>query len=84
VLESVRPLLHNGRAGVDLHEAMKQPGETAQHAPATAVWPRRVLVGLWVLAFALAGGALATRWDALMARLARPPVAGDSGSGGLR
>ena len=38
--------------------------------PAGAAWPRRALVSLLVLAFALAGGALAASWDALMARLA--------------
>jgi hypothetical protein len=49
-----------------------------------AAWPRRALVSLWVLAFVLAGGVLAVRWDALMARLARPPATGDAAGGTLR
>jgi hypothetical protein len=48
-----------------------------------AMWRRRALVGLWVLAFVLVGGVLATRWDALMAQLARPPAAGDARGGAL-
>jgi len=44
------------------------------------VWPRRALVSLWVLAFVLAGGALAARWDALMARLAGPPAVAVEGA----
>ena len=46
-----------------------------------AAWPRRVVVGLWVVAFVLGGGVLSVRWDVLMARLARPPV-GDVAAGG--
>jgi hypothetical protein len=45
-----------------------------------AAWPRRVIVSLWVLAFAIAGGVLAARWDALMARLAGPPAAAAGGA----
>ena len=55
---------------------MQGQGEIARERPAGAVWPRRALVSLWILAFALAGGALAARWDVVMARLARPPAAG--------
>ena len=40
----------------------------------SAPWPRRAVVGLWVLAYVLGGVTLAARWDLLMARLARPPV----------
>jgi hypothetical protein len=47
---------------------------------AGAVWPRRALVSLWVLGFVLAGGALAARWDALMARLAGPPAVAVGGA----
>jgi hypothetical protein len=43
---------------------------------AGSVWPRRALVSLWLLAFVLVGGALAARWDAVMARLAGPPATG--------
>ena len=63
---------------------MRQAGETARERPAAAAWPRRTLVSLWVLAFVLAGGALVVRWDALMARLARPAVTGDAAGGTLR
>jgi hypothetical protein len=44
-------------------------------------WPRRAVVGLWLLVFLVGGGALAARWDVLMARLARPPV-GNAAAGG--
>ena len=44
-------------------------------------WPRRAVVGLWLLAFVVGGGVLAARWDVLMARLARPP-AGDMAAEG--
>ena len=47
------------------------------------MWPRRAVVGLWLLVFVLGGGVLATRWDVLMARLARPPV-GDVAAEGAR
>lgn len=43
-------------------------------------WPRRALVTLWVLAFVIAGGGLAARWDALMARLGGPPAAAAGGA----
>lgn len=51
---------------------------------APALWPRRAIVGLWLLAFAAAGVGLALRWDALVARLARPPVMGDDGGARVR
>jgi hypothetical protein len=38
-------------------------------------WARGALVSLWVIAFALLGGALAVRWDALMTSLADAPSA---------
>jgi hypothetical protein len=47
-----------------------------------ATWPRRAVVGLWLLAFVVGGGALAARWDVLMTQLARPP-AGDTAAEGL-
>ena len=55
---------------------MRGQGESARERPAGVVWPRLALVSLWILAFALAGGALAARWDVVMARLAGPPAAG--------
>lgn len=57
-----------------------EDSKTPPPSPGTE-WPRRVLVGLWVLAFVLFGGVLSARWDVLMARLARPPV-GDVAAGG--
>jgi len=63
---------------------MRVEGGRAQVRPVGARWPRRALVGLWVLAFVIAGGALAARWDALMAQLSRPPAAGDAPGGALR
>jgi len=44
-----------------------------------ATWPRRALVGFWVLAFVIVGVVLALRWDALISRLARLPVAAETG-----
>ena len=57
---------------------MRGEGESARERQAGAVWPRRALVSLWVLAFVLVGGALAARWDAVMTRLAglRPAAGG--------
>jgi len=49
-----------------------------------AMWPRRAIVGLWLLGFVLGGGVLAARWDVLMARLARPPVGDAAAEGALR
>jgi hypothetical protein len=49
-----------------------------EHPPASgagAPWTRSALVSLWLIAFALMGGALAVRWDALMASLAGAPQA---------
>jgi hypothetical protein len=48
--------------------------------PRGATWPRRALISLWLLAFVLAGGALAASWDALMTRLADPPAAASGGA----
>jgi hypothetical protein len=63
----------NGAAGGQTANGMQGEREGTR---GRAVWPRRALVSLWVLAFALVGGALAARWDALVARLAGPPAAG--------
>jgi hypothetical protein len=67
------------------HEAigrdrMREEADSARARPAAAAWPRRALVTLWVLAFVLAGGALAASWDALMARLAGPPASAPGGA----
>jgi hypothetical protein len=63
---------------------MRAESHGAGARPAGASWLRRALVGLWVLAFVVGGGALAARWDALMARLCRLPVAGHTVGGALR
>jgi hypothetical protein len=68
-----------------VHEAidgdrMRGEADGTRARPAGPVWPRRALVSLWVLAFVLAGGALAASWDALMARLAGPPAAAARGA----
>ena len=43
-------------------------------------WTRGAIVSLWVIGFALVGGALAVRWDALMTRLADAPSAHEGGA----
>jgi hypothetical protein len=58
---------------------MIEAADAARPALAMATWPRRALVGLWVLAFVAAGVGLALRWDALMSRLARLPAAAETG-----
>jgi hypothetical protein len=59
---------------------MRGEADSARARPAGAVWPRRALATLWLLAFVLAGGALAASWDALMARLAGPPASAVGGA----
>jgi hypothetical protein len=54
---------------------MRRAGNASSERHLGAAWPRRALVGLWVVGFVVAGGVLATRWDALMNRLARPAAA---------
>jgi len=45
-------------------------------ASGTAVpWTRGALVSLWLVVFALVGGVLAVRWDALIGDLAGAPQA---------
>ena len=58
----------------------RQAGSLASARPS---WPRRVLLGLWVLAFAVAGVELASHWDSLMSRLAglRSASTNSGGSG---
>ena len=51
-------------------------GDDNPAASGTAVpWTRGALVSLWLVVFALVGGALALRWDALMGSLAGAPEA---------
>jgi hypothetical protein len=42
------------------------------HSPVT--WPRRTVLGLFVLLFLLTTVGLVARWDSLMLRLSRPAV----------
>jgi hypothetical protein len=55
---------------------MRHTRDTTWSSPAGGVWPRRAVIGLWVAIFLVGSGALAMRWDGLMTRLARPPLAG--------
>ncbi|MFN8095301.1 MAG: hypothetical protein U0599_24330 [Vicinamibacteria bacterium] len=58
-----------------MHDTGRAPGP----ASAGRTWPRRALLGLWVVVFVVAGLELASRWDALMTRLAGPVAAGAPG-----
>jgi hypothetical protein len=60
---------------------MKHRNSDTGSRPTNAEWPRQVVLVLWALAFVVGGGVLSARWDALMTRLARPPV-GDVAAGG--
>jgi hypothetical protein len=53
--------------------------DAVRAVPAAVSWRRRGLVGLWLLLLVVAGAGLATRWDALISRLAWQPVANDGG-----
>jgi hypothetical protein len=69
--------LDNGRARAHRTATLtRHPSEDSQIGPASATWPRRAVIGLWLLAFVIGGGALAINWDSLMTRLARPPAGG--------
>ncbi len=63
---------------------MTEPVEPARVHPPRRAWARRALVGLWVLAFVLAGVGLLSRWDSLVSRLARPPLGASSAEGAAR
>jgi hypothetical protein len=53
---------------------MRDKRETPWPPALGASWPRRAVIGLWVVIFLAGGSALAVKWDGLMAKLARPPV----------
>ena len=58
------------------NRAMMRHEETNKGPRLTrGTWSRHAIVGLWLVGFLLAGGVLSARWDVLMARLARPPLA---------
>jgi hypothetical protein len=67
----------NGHALFRSISFLMRDNESTQARRVNVTWPRRAVVGLWLLAFVVGGGVLAARWDVLMARLARPP-AGDT------
>jgi hypothetical protein len=61
--------LNDDRSQVGRRDENPDPGR------AGLPWMRRALVSLRVIAFAILGGALAVRWDALVAGLAGAPPA---------
>ena len=62
--------------GRDQHGSGMRRADDNSSASGTAVpWTRGALVSLWLVVFALVGGALAVRWDALMGSLAGAPEA---------
>jgi hypothetical protein len=54
---------------------MRRKSQNPEPGRAALPWTRGALVSLWVIAFALLGGALAVRWDALVTNLAGVPSA---------
>jgi hypothetical protein len=59
---------------------MGKPAEGTRFPPAERAWPRRAVIGLWLVLFFVGGGALVVNWDSLMTRLARPPLGGPPAS----
>ena len=74
----------NARESGAIRFLMRLEDSRTPPRPAGTEWPRRVLVGLWALAFVVGGGVLSARWDVLMARLARPPAGSGAAEGVLR
>ncbi len=54
---------------------MRRKNENKEPGRASLPWTRATLVSLWLIAFALLGGVLAVRWDALVTNLAGVPSA---------
>lgn len=63
---------------------LMRDNKSTQPRRVNATWPRRAVVGLWLLAFVVGGGVLTARWDVLMAQLARPPVGDTAAEGAPR
>jgi hypothetical protein len=63
---------------------MRRASDAPSERRRDAAWSRRALVGLWVLGFVVAAGVLATRWDGLIKRLARPAAAVPVSGGAFR
>ncbi len=62
--------------GRDHHGSGMRRADDNSAASGTAVpWTRGALVSLWLVVFAIVGGALAVRWDALIGSLAGAPGA---------
>ena len=59
----------------DRSQVRKRDDNNPDAGRAGLPWTRGALVSLWVIAFALLGGALAVRWDALVTSLAGAPQA---------
>ena len=63
---------------------LMRDNKSTQPRRVNVTWPRRAVVGLWLLAFVVGGGVLTARWDVLMAQLARPPVGDTAAEGAPR
>ena len=63
---------------------LMRDNKSTQPRRVNVTWPRRAVVGLWLLAFVVGGGVLTARWDVLMAQLARPPVGETAAEGAPR
>ena len=63
---------------------LMRDNKSTQPRRVSVTWPRRAVVGLWLLAFVVGGGVLAARWDVLMAQLARPPAGETAAEGAPR
>jgi len=59
---------------------MRRRDDDPEAGGAAVPWARGALVSLWLIGFALLGGALAVRWDALMTSLADAPSAHEGGA----
>ena len=59
---------------------MRKRDDDPEAGGAGVPWARGAIVSLWVIAFALLGGALAARWNALMTSLAGAPSAHGGGA----
>jgi hypothetical protein len=70
-----------GTSGRNLdRSAMRMRDENPDAGAGALPWTRGAIVSLWVIGFALVGGALAVRWDALMTSLAGAPSAHGEGA----
>ena len=61
--------------GRDHHGSGMRRADDNSAARTAVPWTRGALVSLWLVVFALVGGVLAVRWDALIGNLAGAPQA---------